>query len=190
MIRAVVAVLFLFLLPGFTLVNALFPSKGALDEELDMLYRVSYGLALSVALVIIIGFFLGEILPSSGDGYFVGRNIWFTLVSLTFLFFFIGWYRGAYRWIRYIHPSFAREPSEKSPAMERKSDTKKVKELQELTRQRNALKQKIKKIEKKIDKGSKDMKKHYTGKKDELERRLERVDKRLKEAERKREKEF
>lgn len=181
--------MFIFIFPGFTLVNAVFPRKGELDEELDMLYRLSYGLALSVALTVVLGFFLGAILPSSGStGYFIGRNIWLALVSLTIIFFFVGWYRGAYRCMRYIHPSLEREPEGKSRGVER--ETEEIKELQRLTKQHNALKQKIKKVEKKIKKGSGDMKGDYEEKRDKLEKRFEKVDEELKEAEKRIEKEF
>lgn len=189
MIRSILAVLFIFLLPGLTLVNAVFPKKDDLDEELDVLYRFSYGLALSVTLVVVVGFILGVLFPSSeGTGHFVGRNIWFAIVSLTALFFLIGWYRGAYRWMRYVHPSLEREVRKRSGTFE--DETDKVKELQDLTKQYNALKQEIKKVEKKIKKGPGDMKKHYEERKDELEKRLERVDEKLKEGEKKREKDF
>ena len=52
-------------LPGYTLIQAMFPRKGELDEEFDVLYRVTLGMAMSICVVILIGFILGN--PSLGN---------------------------------------------------------------------------------------------------------------------------
>ncbi|MBS3817317.1 MAG: DUF1616 domain-containing protein [Candidatus Thermoplasmatota archaeon] len=190
MIGSILAALFIFLLPGLTLVNALFPRKGELNEELDLLYRFTYGLGLSVVIVILIGMLLGDVLTSmTGQGYFVGINIWLALVAVTVSFFLLGWYRGAYSWLRYIHPTLDRsEEAEEGPRGD--DEREEVKKLQELWKEQSLLKKKIKKTEKKMEAGSKEMREHYEEKKEELQERLEEVEKRLKELEKEREEKF
>src|SRR3989449_5896785 len=42
--RVIGALVLLFFLPGFLLINALYPRKGELDREYDALYRVTLGI--------------------------------------------------------------------------------------------------------------------------------------------------
>ena len=49
------ALLLLFFLPGWTLVNLLFPRKGELDREYDLLYRLTLGIVMSVVVTILYG---------------------------------------------------------------------------------------------------------------------------------------
>ncbi len=161
----------MFFLPGYTLINAIYPGKGELDEELDMLYRTAYGIGMSVALVVIIGFVLGHI-PS---GEFVAGNIWISLISLTVVFFFLGWYRGAYQSLGIISSRLARAEPQLSEHVD--EDSKKVKRLQKMAKKRASLKEKIKHSKDKEERAK-------------VEKQLERVEKRLKELERDREQDF
>src|SRR5437870_987973 len=56
--RLIPALILLFFLPGWTLINALFPRKGDLDREYDVLYRITLGIVMSVVVVILFGFVL------------------------------------------------------------------------------------------------------------------------------------
>ncbi len=175
MTRILISALFIFFLPGYTMINALYPAKGQLDEKLDILYRFSYGVGLSVAIVIILGFSLGNIPLGGGDqGYFVGRNIWLGLVSTTIVFFLIGWYRGAYQSLSILSDSLSRP----EPTVDKLKgiDKRKVKELQEVAKKRSAIKEKIRSAD--IEEIKKE------------EKELEDVKKRLKELEKEREDEL
>lgn len=171
MLRFLLSVLFMFFLPGYTLINAIYPGKGELDEELDILYRIAYSIGISVAVVVIIGFILGH----TFNGGFKAINIWVSLVSLTILFFFIGWYRGAYQSLSFISPRLTMA----EPVVSKHGDenSKKVKRLQELAKKRVILKKKIK--------SSKD-----EGERKKAERELEKIEKKLKELEKDREEDF
>lgn len=170
MLRLLLSALFMFFLPGYTLINAIYPGKGELDDELDMLYRTVYSIGMSVSVVVIIGFILGNV-----GSLFVSRNLWLSLVSLTLVFFFIGWYRGAYQSLGIISPRLTRAKPE---VMEYSDESaKKVKRLQEVAKKRAALKEDLK--------HSKDEEE-----KEKTKRELEKVEKRLKELEKDREEDF
>ena len=90
-VRIIFAILMLFFLPGFTLINALFPRKGELDEEYDILYRIGLGIGMSIAISILVGYILGGLLAA-----FYAENIAIFLITLTIIFFVIGIFRGSY----------------------------------------------------------------------------------------------
>jgi len=171
MLRFLLSVLFMFFLPGYTLINAVYPGKGELDEELDLLYRIAYSIGMSVAIVLMIGFGLGH----TFSGGFVAINMWISLIFFTFLFFLIGWYRGAYQSLSLISPRLTRTEPEVSPQVDQ--GAKKVKKLQEVARKRAMLKEKIK--------GSKDK-----GEREKAKQELEKLEIKLKELEKDREEDF
>ena len=99
MLQLIASVLMIFFLPGFTFINMLFPKEGELDLEFDMLYRITLGIAMSITLSILVGFLLGSYQPEEGEiGYFTAANHWILLISLTIIFFIVGYFRGAYDW--------------------------------------------------------------------------------------------
>ncbi|MFP4608785.1 MAG: DUF1616 domain-containing protein [Candidatus Aenigmatarchaeota archaeon] len=172
MFRIILTGLFVLFLPGFSLINAVFPLKGELNEELDLLYRVIYGIGTSVAIVILLGFVLGS-LPYDG-GYFTARYLWIGLIVITISSLMIGWYRGAYQWLGYLHPSLSRSPSSiKSGDEEYEREMEDVKELQRLKRKQMALKKEIKDLE------SGRKKKRYEKKLEEVEKELEILEKKV-----------
>lgn len=187
MLQLIVAILFIFFLPGFTLVNALFPRKGELDKEFDMLYRITLGMGMSIVVTILVGFFLGSIPVEPNEmGYFVAPNIWAFLIGLTILFFWIGWYRGSYQWMGLLHPKLDRpEPPEPGPKDFEYDDEKDIlHEMQKLARRRQQLKHQIKEAKSKSKSQAKSIRNHYKKKKDKAEEELKEVDEKLKELER------
>ena len=64
-IQVVLGSLLVLFLPGWTMINLMFPRKGELDEEFDNLYRATLGMAMSIAVVILVGF----VLANPGLGY-------------------------------------------------------------------------------------------------------------------------
>ena len=174
-IRVVAGLLLVLFLPGYTLIQAMFPRRGELDEEFDTLYRVTLGMAMSICVVILIGFVLGN--PSLGNapdwegwsdgdkGYFQTFYVTASLATATLLFFAIGWFRGAYPWMANVHPSLARAPPglriESELAVAGKFIPAELIELQGLKHDRDNTKRKLKETETRKRMGSSMMKKYY-----------------------------
>lgn len=169
MIRLTLTILFMFFLPGYTLINAVYPARGELDEDLDILYRLGFSIGSSAAIFVLVGFVLGNI-PTT-NGLFIERNLWASLVFLTLVFFLVGWYRGGYQSLALISPRLSRAEPKVSPKKD--EGREKVKKLQKLARKRGALKERIRSSEGKEKK--------------ELKEQLEKVEEKLKEAEKERE---
>jgi len=93
-LQVIAAILMLFFLPGYTLINMLFPRKGELDVEYDQLYRIGLGMGMSIVISILVGYVLGY------AALFYSRYIWLALINLTVIFFLIGLWRGGYPTIR------------------------------------------------------------------------------------------
>lgn len=185
-LQLILGTLFIFFLPGFALVNAIFPRKGDLDKEFDMLYRITLGIGMSIVIVILVGFFLGSI-PVEFDekGYFDGPYIWTALLSITAVSFIIGWYRGAYQWMGWIHPSLERpEPPKPKPKGFEYHDEKDIlHEMQKLSRKRQQLKYRIKEAKSKSRSSAKSIREHYELEIKRAKDELKELDERLKELE-------
>ncbi len=151
-----------------------------------MLYRVTLGMGMSIVITILVGFFLGSI-PVEPDemGYFVGSNIWAMLISLTVIFFFVGWYRGAYQWMGWFHPALDRpEPPEPAPkGFEYEDDKDILFQMQKLARRRQQLKFKIKEAKEKSKSQAKSIREHYSKQKEKAEEELKEIDQQLKDLE-------
>ena len=192
-LRVIAGMLLVLFLPGYTLIQAMFPRRGELDEEFDTLYRVTLGMAMSICVVILIGFVLGN--PSLGNapdwdgwsdgekGYFQTFFITLTLTIATLLFFGIGWYRGAYPWMANLHPSLARAPPglriESELAVAGKFIPADLIELQGLKHDRDNVKRKLKEAETRKGIGSSMMKKYYEKKEKTLLADLADIDARM-----------
>ena len=109
-LMVIVGLLFVFFLPGYTLVNMLYPRKGELDPEYDQVYRIALGMALSISIAIMVGFGLNAL---SGDehAYVTAGPLWLVMLVVTGLFTLGGWYRGAYPMAGIIHPRLYRPTS-------------------------------------------------------------------------------
>jgi len=192
-LRVIAGMLLVLFLPGYTLIQAMFPRRGELDEEFDTLYRVTLGMAMSICVVILIGFVLGN--PSLGNapdweglsdgekGYFQTFFITLSLTVATVLFFGIGWYRGAYPWMANLHPSLARAPPglriESELAVAGKFIPADLIELQGLKHDRDNVKRKLKESETRKGIGSSMMKKYYEKKEKTLLADLADIDARM-----------
>jgi len=128
-LQAIIALVMLAFLPGYLLINALFPIKGELDLELDHLYRIGMGMAMSMFISITIGFVLGYL------GLFYAVYLWTALICLSGVFFLVGLLRGAYPRIGELIGTEARR-------LERKGGPE-LRELYELVKKRRALEREI-----------------------------------------------
>jgi len=114
-LRLLATILMVMFLPGYFLVNALFPARGELDVEMDRIYRIGIGMALSVFITISDGIFLNTLgTDSGGHGYITGQNLWISMSIITIALFLIGWYRGAYPEMEKISPRLYREPKKEA----------------------------------------------------------------------------
>jgi hypothetical protein len=120
LLRVIFSVLLIFFIPGFFLIQALFPLRNELDEEDDLLYRIALGIAFSIVITTFDGFVLGSlgVNPSTDKGYWDTPYIIGSLSVLSIVFFVIGWYRGAY-------PILGRKPKSEAPLKLSKKDKEK-----------------------------------------------------------------
>ena len=108
-LQILLGIAIVFLLPGYTLIGALFPRKGELDPEYDVIYRITLGMGMSVITAIMVGFGLNAI-STEEHGYVTPGPLWALLLLSTGVFALIGWLRGAYPSAGYLHPSLYRSP--------------------------------------------------------------------------------
>lgn len=189
MIEQIFGFLLLFFITGITFVYALFPRKGEMDPQYDLLYRLIFGVVMSVVILILFGFSLNALgTDTSGFGYVTGSNLWVGLTVLAVIFFVIGWWRGAYPWMGKMHKSLLRFP--KSPThsvlAELTEDKATFAKFNELAGRREKLRRELKDIERRVRLQTGEMRDHYEKKRVEAQETLKKVDDELRELERKR----
>lgn len=191
-LRIITGLLLIFFIPGFTLVQALFPRKGELDVEFDLLYRATLAIGLSIVVTILTGFALNSlgINPQTGMGYFTTLYITISLILISLVFFIIGWYRGAYPLLGKIHPVLLRLPKLEAESVLPEGKKAVVMQLQTLAKERENLRRMIKDCERKMKLQSGSMKEHYERKKSEAQEKLKDVDGRLSELQERRAREL
>ena len=175
-VQIVFGLLLIFVLPGVALIKYMFPRPGELDQEYNGIYVLALGMTTSVCITILLGFILGSIPVEDGEkGYFDRPLIIASLVSVTIVFFVLGWWRGAYPWLGLLHPKMARfpMPSEAPRTTKRHDDL--VARIEELTREHDALKREIKDALKRERTHGRKMADHYKERRVEAEKELERV---------------
>lgn len=138
LIQILAGLAIVFFLPGYTLVCLMFPRKGELDPEYDVVYRVALGMALSIVIAIFVGFALNAI-STEDQGYVSAGPLWISLLSITGLFFLGGWFLGAYPWLGSLHPSLYRAPMPRKVAGIRLVPTVKGREAERLLIERDQL---------------------------------------------------
>lgn len=138
MLQVLAGLLIVFFLPGYTLINVLFPRKGELDPEYDIVYRIALGMGLSVVISIMVGFGLNAI-STEEQGYVSAGPLWAALGSTTLLFALLGWLRGAYPMAGLIHPSLYRAPLPRGVPATRTTDFAKHRRTERLLMEREQL---------------------------------------------------
>ncbi len=179
-VQVVAGVVLVFFLPGYTLVNMLFPRKGELDPEYDQVYRIALGMGLSIVIAIMVGFGLNA-LSSEGHGLVTAGPLWAVLLSITAIFVLIGWYRGAYPNAGVIHPSLYRAP--KIPGMPRSkgSDFSRRKRTERLIVEREALLADVKRFTEYASTVNPQRKEYYRKRLDYTRSRIDQVNEELRE---------
>jgi hypothetical protein len=152
-IQVVAGLLMVFFVPGYCLVNALFPRRNEFDAELDIVYRVTLGIGLSMALTILVSFGLNALGTNAdtGLGYVDAPYIWASQLALSAALFAVGWWRGAYPWTARIHPRLARAPppDPRSLDIRDRKGEQRVR-LEELGRRRAKLMKSIREYERRV----------------------------------------
>lgn len=181
--RVIGALLLLFFVPGYFLINALYPRRGELDREYDGLYRLTLGIVLSIAVTVFWSFFLNSLgfNEATGLGYVVTENIAGGLIGLAITFFALGWWRGAYPWMARLHPSLARAPKPGPGELltEEERDHKIRLQLQDLAAKREALRRSIKDAERRMQMQSAEARSHYEEQRDRSRAELKSVEAKL-----------
>lgn len=180
-VRVIAALFLTFFVPGWLLVNVLYPRKGELDREYDALYRITLGIVLSIAVTVLWGFVLNSlgVNAATGLGYVQTPEIAAGLVGLSALFFFAGWFRGAYPWMARVHPSLARAPKPSSSdlfASEAEKDHRVRLRLEELASQREKLRRMIKDYERRMRLQSAEVRSHYEEQRDRARADLKKLE--------------
>lgn len=186
-LRVLGAILLTFVLPGLLLVNVLYPRRGELDREYDLLYRLTLGIVLSIAVTVLWGFFLNSlgVNESTGLGYVQTPYIAAGLIGLSVLFFVLGWWRGAYRWMARLHPALARMPKVGPEALltDDEKDHRIRMKLEALAEERERIRRTIKDFERRMQLHSTEARSHYEQKRDEARADLKRVETELRKLE-------
>lgn len=182
-IQLVLGLFMLFLAPGLTLVNAIFPREKDLDAEHDTLYRLILGCVLSIMVFIFIGFFLSAISdPGEGErGLFTVKYLWLSTISLSLVFFVIGWQRGAYPSLGRIHPSLMRLPPKdiRSITMDLSRDKKAITRRKELAAKRKDIVKTVREYDRMVRLHTGRTKDAYINRKRAAEKKLKELDKEL-----------
>lgn len=183
MIDILVVMVAVFFLPGFFFVNALYPRKGELDKDYDMLYRLIMGIVMSVVIVVLVGFVLNAFGtdPDTGKGYFRAELVWPIMIFLTLILFVAGWYRGAYPVLGKVHRSLMRLPRRdpQSVIVDLKEEKGTVMAFRELSEERENLRRQIKDYERRSRSQTGDMRKRSEKVAVKLQKKLEKVDEEL-----------
>jgi len=180
MVVELVAFPLVLFLPGFTLVNFLFPRRGELDREYDVLYRITLGIVMSIVVLVLLGFVLNAlgINAATGLGYFTAGNLWVSLSALTVAFFVAGWWRGAYPALGRVHPAL-RRPLPREPASllgDLDVDRKTLDRFRELAAQREKLRREVRDADRRVTLHTGTMRTHYEEKRTEAQAKLKQVD--------------
>lgn len=182
MLQALLAFPLVLFLPGYTLVNLLFPRKGELDREYDTLYRITLGIVMSIVVVVLLGFALQALgQTAEGTGYFTGATLWPALSGLTLAFFAAGWWRGAYPILARIHPAL-KQPLPREPASimgDLESDRAVLTKFRELAAERERLRRDVKDAGRRAGLHTGTLKEHYEAKRLDLLKKLRGVDEAL-----------
>jgi len=178
-LQVVFGLLLVMFIPGYTLVQMIFPRRGELDEEFDNLYRFTLSIAMSIAIVILLGFYLAH----PDVRLFSFWPLVISLVSISAVFFVIGWWRGAYPWLGILFPRLLRIPPGVKPETEEILQDKPVSmtllDIQTLAYERRQLKRKIKDLEMKSRASIPSMKRYYQSQKKKYMLDLSEIDTKL-----------
>ena len=174
LLQVLAGIAVVFFLPGYTLVCALFPRKGELDPEYDIVYRVALGMGLSIVIAILIGFSLNA-LSTEEQGLVTAGPLWLAFAAVTGAFFAIGWLRGAYPFMGWLHPSLYRPPPSRTIGGIRFSSTRNERRMSSLALERERLLSELDKCSERAESSAPSRKGYYDARRDDVRRCIEEV---------------
>ena len=172
----------IFLLPGYTLMNLLFPKRGELDPEYDFIYRLTLGMGLSVVIAILVGFVLNA-MSDEETQYVRSGPLWIVLTSLTIIFAAAGWVRGAYPRAGYIHPSLYRPTADGRSSAPSKKQFARKRTLERLLMEREQLVADLKKFAERSSDSNPQKQLYYRKRMDNARERIDKVNVEIKKLE-------
>jgi len=178
LLQALAGILIIFFLPGFTLVNLMFPRRGELDPEYDFVYRTTLGMGLSVVMAILVGFLLNAA-STAEHPYVTAGPLWAVLLSLTGVFALVGWLRGAYPRAGMIHPALYRAPSVPGGPKRARSEYGKKVRMEKLILEREALLKDMKAFAERSSISNPQRKLYYRKRVDQARERIEQISEEL-----------
>jgi hypothetical protein len=174
LLQVIAGTAIVFFVPGYALVTMLFPRRGELDPEYDVVYRLALGMGLSIVIAILVGFALNSI-SSEDQGYVYAGPLWTVLLSLTAVFVVTGWYRGAYPSLGAVHPSLYRPLKPRTVAGTRLSGTRDIRLEGRLVSERETLLDEIKGLLGKSSSSNPRRKLYYRRRMDRARERVEEI---------------
>lgn len=173
-LQVLAGILVVFLLPGYTLICMLFPRRGELDPEYDIIYRLTLGMGMSVVIAILVGFGLNAI-STAEHGYVRAGPLWTVLLSLTAAFAFGGWWRGAYPSAGLIHPVLYRSVAVQGMPRAKGSDFHRKRKLDRLILEREQLLAELKLFTDRTTTSNPQRKLYYRKRMDQARQRIEQI---------------
>jgi len=135
-LSGLLSIALIFFLPGFFLVLAIFPKRGALGADFDMLFKIALGIMLSLLISTLTGMLIyGVDQLSSAPADVQSQRLWAILGSTSIAFAAISWFRGG------IKAPVGIE----APSADKKEEAEE--ELIRLTSEKRALLEKIDRLE-------------------------------------------
>lgn len=178
LLQVLAGILIVFFLPGYTLVNLLFPRKGELDPEYDFVYRAALGMGLSVVIAIIVGFVLNAI-STEEHGYVAAGPLWAMLLSITGAFALAGWLRGAYPSAGFIHPSLYRSATPRKGPGSHVTDFARRQKMEKLLLEREQLLADIKTFSERSSTSNPQRQLYYRKRVEHARQRIDRINEEL-----------
>lgn len=93
----ILALLLIFFLPGFFLVLIIFPKRGQLSRDFDLLFKSALGIALSILINVLDVIVLDQIGSSVGTPMITQTSVWLSVGAVTIILGLISWYFGGLR---------------------------------------------------------------------------------------------
>jgi len=175
-LRTLLAVLFVFFVPGFFLWKALVPRAKDVSDEYAAVYTAAFSMALSIAAVILTGIVLGSLPPDpvTGKGHLVDLSLP-ALGLLSTGAAAVAWYRGAFPRLGNLSPALKRHPRPAPDGTGVADDPKRYFEEQDLLARRLELRAEIKRRDRGAASGGKN-KAYHQKRRAELTEELVKVD--------------
>lgn len=90
----ILALLLIFFLPGFFLVLIIFPKRGQLSRDFDILFKSALGIALSILISVLDVIVLDQIGSSVGTPMINSASLWLSVGAVTIILGIISWFFG------------------------------------------------------------------------------------------------